>query len=139
MITAYLALGTNLGDKRLNLSKAIDLIAGRIGVLSASSSIIESEAWGYASSNSYLNMVIAVETKLAPEQLLDETRQIEIDLGRINKTAGSYQDRIIDIDIILYGDIKYKSDRLEIPHPHYRERSFVLDPLLEIFPDRSKE
>ncbi|MDL2223218.1 2-amino-4-hydroxy-6-hydroxymethyldihydropteridine diphosphokinase [Bacteroidales bacterium OttesenSCG-928-M11] len=133
MITVYLALGTNLGDKYLNLSIAKELIAERIGNLSAISSIVESEPWGYESNNSFCNMALEVQTELSPEELLNKTQEIEIEMGRTSKSTNStYQDRIIDIDIILYGDISYKSDRLEIPHPLYKERPFVMIPLQEI-------
>lgn len=133
MIT-YLALGTNLGDKNLNLLKAISYIAERIGNLSAVSSVYKSEPWGYESENMFWNMVVAVDTRLTPDQLLDETQQIEKKIGRTEKTKDAYQDRIIDIDIILYGDLCYKTDRLEIPHPLYKQRPFVLIPLSEIIP-----
>ncbi len=134
MIT-YLSLGTNLGDKSLNLLKAITIIAGRIGSLSAISSVYETEPWGYASSNSYLNMAIAVETNLSIEDLLNETQKIEKELGRETKTTGSYQDRPIDIDIILYGDLIYQTEKLNIPHPLFHKRDFVLKPLSEIAPN----
>jgi 2-amino-4-hydroxy-6-hydroxymethyldihydropteridine pyrophosphokinase len=134
MTRAYLALGTNLGDKPLNLERAIALIAERVGAVSAISSLYESEPWGFDSDNSFLNMAIAVDTALEPEKLLSATQQIEKEMGRTRKSGSShaYQDRIIDIDIILYGDITYKSDNLEIPHPLYKQRPFVMIPLQEI-------
>ncbi|MDL2243466.1 2-amino-4-hydroxy-6-hydroxymethyldihydropteridine diphosphokinase [Bacteroidales bacterium OttesenSCG-928-J19] len=134
---SYLALGTNLGDKELNLQQAINLIAERIGNLSAISSVYHSEPWGFESENSFLNMVLSVDTNLSPEELLHETQRIEKEMGRTQKSNGSYQDRIIDIDIILYGDLQYKSDQLEIPHPSYRERAFVMESLREILPEEN--
>lgn len=134
MTTVYLALGTNLGDKARNLLKAIALIAERIGHIRAVSSVYESEPWGFDSDNSFLNMAIAIDTSLEPEELLTATQQIEKDMGRETKTASpqAYKDRVIDVDIILYGDLVYKSDRLVIPHPLYKERDFVTLPLDEI-------
>lgn len=130
----YLALGTNLGDKNINLLKAIAYIAERIGIFSAISSVYETQAWGYESENTFLNMVVAVETNLAPEVILKETQTIEKLIGRTSKSNGSYQDRIIDIDIILYGDLVYKSETLQIPHPLFHKRDFVMNPLKEIAP-----
>jgi 2-amino-4-hydroxy-6-hydroxymethyldihydropteridine diphosphokinase len=131
-IKTYLALGTNLGDKSLNLLTAIAGIAGRIGTLSAISSVYETEPWGFESPNSFLNMVVCVETELSPLELLKATQEIERKMGRTEKTGAGYKDRIIDIDIILYGDLRYESEELTIPHPLYRERDFVMKPLKEI-------
>jgi 2-amino-4-hydroxy-6-hydroxymethyldihydropteridine diphosphokinase len=133
--TVYLALGANLGDKSLNLLKAIALIAGRIGILSAISSVYETEPWGFESENSFLNMVIKVETGLSPPELLEITEELEKEIGRTEKNTPVYQDRIIDIDIILYDDLVYDSEKLTIPHPLYKERAFVSEPLKEIAPD----
>ncbi len=124
----YLALGTNLGEKSTNLLKAIKLIVERIGFVSAISSIYETEPWGFDSSNSFFNMVVEVHTDLNPEKLLDISQQIEKDLGRKEKSSDVYQDRIIDIDIILYDNLKYKSENLILPHPLFHERDFVLKP-----------
>ena len=128
----FLALGTNLGDKNINLLIAIAFIAERIGVLSAISSVYESEPWGFNSENSFLNMVVKVETTLLPEDLLHATQAIEKTMGRTQKTETSYQDRVIDIDIILYDDLVYESEELRIPHPLSRQRPFVWTPLTEI-------
>ena len=132
---AYLALGTNLGDKNKNLQVALALIAEKIGVFSAVSSVYETKAWGFESENSFLNMVLAVNTSLSPLQLLKTTQDIEKEIGRTKKTNHTYQDRIIDIDIILYDDLIYKSEELELPHPLFHLRQFVLEPLNEIGAD----
>ena len=131
----YLALGTNLGDKNKNLQKALVLIAEKIGVFSAVSSTYETKAWGFESENSFLNMVLAVSTSLPPLELLKITQKIEREIGRTKKTNHTYQDRIIDIDIILYGNLIYKSEELELPHPLFHLRQFVLEPLCEIDAD----
>ena len=132
MHTVYLALGTNLGDKDRNLQFALEKIAEHIGTISAVSSVHASEPWGYESKNRFLNQVIKVETELSPLELLKAAQAIEKQMGRTRKCSARYQDRIIDIDIILYDDLTYQSEELTIPHPLYRERPFVLEPLGEI-------
>lgn len=132
----YLSLGTNLGNKRENLTRAIELLSLALGKCIAVSQFIETAPWGFDSENSFLNCVAAFETALAPMQLLDMTESIERGLGRTQKSNnGHYRDRIIDIDILLYGDNIIVSDRLTIPHPLMHKRDFVLEPLAEIAPD----
>lgn len=134
-MTVYLSLGTNLGNKNINLLKAIALIAERIGIFSAISSVYETEPWGFESDNSFLNMVVSVETTLDPLEILKETQNIEKKIGRTEKSNGSYHDRLIDIDIILYDDLVFQSDKLQLPHPLFHKRQFVLKPLNEIAPE----
>jgi 2-amino-4-hydroxy-6-hydroxymethyldihydropteridine diphosphokinase len=131
--TAYLSLGTNLGDKENNLLSAISEIERRIGPVRAQSAFLATEPWGFGSQNTFLNAAIRIETKFSPLELLDETQQIERDLGRKHKSVnGQYHDRIIDIDILLYDDLHISTPRLTIPHPHMHERDFVIIPLKEI-------
>jgi len=133
--TAYLSLGTNLGDKEQNIARAIALIERRIGHVARQSSLIATEPWGFASKNKFLNACIEVETTLAPMPLLAATQQIERDMGRTEKSAnGQYRDRIIDIDILLYDHLRLSSPTLTIPHPLMWQRDFVLTPLKEICP-----
>lgn len=146
MHTVYLSLGTNLGDKEHNLMSAITEIERRVGPIRAQSAFLPTEPWGFESENSFLNAAVRVETELSPWALLDETQQIERDMGRTRKTnvkwkmsngkcqMGNvvYHDRIIDIDILLYDDLHINTPRLTIPHPHMYERDFVLIPLQEI-------
>lgn len=132
----YLSLGTNLGNKRENLTRAIELLSLALGKCIAVSQFIETAPWGFDSENSFLNCVAAFETALAPMQLLDMTESTERGLGRTQKSNnGHYRDRIIDIDILLYGDNIIVSDRLTIPHPLMHKRDFVLEPLAEIAPE----
>jgi len=133
-MTVYLALGTNLGDRQFNLQEARTLIAGKIGSFSAISSIYETEPWGFESENQFLNQVVAVETDLNPLEILNLTKEIERQIGRKEKTVHSYQDRLIDIDLILYGDTVLNTERLQLPHPLFHKRRFVLEPLNEIAP-----
>jgi 2-amino-4-hydroxy-6-hydroxymethyldihydropteridine diphosphokinase len=135
MSLVYLALGSNLGNRNLNLLKAIALIAKRIGVFSAISSVYETDPWGFDSENSFLNSVVCVETSLSSLEILRETQNIEKEIGRTEKTQHSYQDRLIDIDLILYDDLVFKSETLALPHPLFHLRQFVLEPLNEIAPD----
>ena len=131
--TAYLSLGTNLGDKEHNLLSAISEIERRIGPVKAQSAFLATEPWGFESQNTFLNAAIRIKTELSPLELLDETQQIERDLGRQQKSInGQYHDRIIDIDILLYDDLHIATPELTIPHPHMHERDFVLIPLKEI-------
>ena len=116
--------------------RAIELLSLALGDYIALSTFVETAPWGFDSCNTFLNCVVAFETSLAPEQLLDTTESIERKLGRTTKsTDGQYHDRIIDIDILLYGEITICTARLTIPHPLMHLRNFVLEPLSEIAPD----
>lgn len=135
METAYLALGTNLGDKVQNLNKAVEEIGKRIGKVISLSAYYASEPWGFDSVNNFVNAVVGVETKLDAKELLAQTQEIELDLGRQEKSkAEQYTDRIIDIDILILGKQIIDSPELKIPHPHILDRDFVYIPLLEIAP-----
>ena len=132
--TAYIALGTNLGRKRDNIARAIQLIAALPGVkIIKSSSLYETEPWGKTDQEKFLNQVIAVETSLQPAELLRELQNIEIKMGRQRKEK--WGPRIIDLDILLYGNEVMDDPHLTIPHPHLRQRLFVLVPLAEIGAD----
>ena len=135
-MTVYLGLGTNIGDRRLNLTRAIELLSLALGKCIAVSRFIETAPWGFKSSNSFLNCAAAFETELQPTELLDTTESIERELGRTVKSqGGNYSDRIIDIDILIYGDEIIETERLTIPHPLMHKRDFVLQPMAEIAPD----
>ena len=135
MSKVYLSLGTNLGDKTGNLLQAIICITKEIGILSAISSVYETEPWGYESDNNFLNMAVCAETLLKPEEILTITKSIEKSIGREEKTIDSYRDRLIDIDIIAYDDLIVNLNNLKLPHPLFHDRKFVLEPLNEIVPD----
>ena len=131
----YIALGSNMGDRRSLLNRAIALIEERVGAVQRVSSFIETEPWGFESANPFLNAAVMVRTTLSPIECLDATQQIERELGRKKKSkGGKYHDRPIDIDLLLYGDLKLSTPRLTIPHPHMYERDFVMIPLREIMP-----
>lgn len=135
MAKAYLSLGTNLGNKRRNLVTAAALLAERAGDILALSEIYETEPWGFESSHTFLNAALILETSFPPSDLLQVTRLIEIEMGRIAKTDGAYEDRVIDIDILMYDQVVMQSSHLTLPHPLMHKRRFVMDPLVEIAPD----
>jgi len=133
---AYISIGTNIGNKRKNIITAAALLAERVGDILALSSIYETEPWGFESSNSFLNAALIIKTQYTPFQLLDTTRLIEIEMGRIEKSNnGLYHDRIIDIDILMYDNEIIHTDHLTLPHPLMHKRKFVMQPLAEIAPD----
>lgn len=132
----YLSLGTNLGDRRRNLSCALELIAAEVGTILSASDIIETEPWGFESSNRFLNMVVKVDTDLNPVDALHVTQDIEHRLGRTEKSVnGQYHDRLIDIDLLMYDNITVSTPELTLPHPHMHERRFVMEPLAQIAPE----
>lgn len=130
---AYLGLGTNLGDRLVNLRAALAALPQTVRV-GRVSQVYETEPWGYLDQPKFLNLVAAVETNLAPLDLLAVVKEIEQRLGR--KQTFRYGPRQIDIDILLYGDRVISEPGLEIPHPRLVERAFVLVPLAELAPDR---
>lgn len=136
MNITYLGLGTNLGNKKENLERAIKQINEQIGRIISRSSFYDTTPWGFQSENRFLNAVVKVETNLTPEKLLDITQTLEEQAGRTGKTdTQGYSDRLIDIDILFFNNIILKNELLEIPHPQIQKRDFVLLPLVEIAPD----
>lgn len=127
--TVILSLGSNLGDRKLNLDKAIELLNVQAGEVKEVSPVFETPPLEMEAELYFYNLCLEMETKLNPEDLLDVTQKIERDLGRKAKTTVSYASRTIDIDIIYYNSIVYNSARLTIPHPKYKERRFVLEPM----------
>ena len=109
MALVYLGLGTNIGNKRKNM------VTAAADVLSLSS-FYETEPWGFASENTFLNAALELETACSPMELLHLTQQIEREMGRTQKSDGSYHDRIIDIDILLYGNEVVHHEDLVVPH-----------------------
>lgn len=136
MAKVFLGLGTNLGDKRNNLLTAATNIEEKIGKVTSLSSFYETEPWGFKSDNSFLNAALCVETSLEPVAILHIIKEIEVEMGRTQKSVNKvYTDRPIDIDILLYDDMIIKSDELTVPHPLMTERDFVMKPLVEIAGD----
>lgn len=134
MAIVYLGLGTNIGNRRGNLVKAAALLAERVGDILALSGFMETEPWGFESENLFLNAAIKMETPLTPDELLSATQAIEREMGREKKSDGTYHDRVIDIDILLYDNRVIEQPGLIVPHPLMQERLFVMAPLAEIAP-----
>ena len=131
--SVYLGLGSNLGDKVENIRKAIELIGLRVGLVARQSSLITTEPWGFESDNQFVNAAVLCMTELSPREVLRATQKIEREMGRSNKSVGgNYSDRIIDIDILLYDELRVDEPDLQIPHPLMLKREFVMIPLREI-------
>ena len=136
MSTVYLGLGTNLGDKEVQLRTAVNEIEKRIGRIMILSAFYTTIPWGFTSEHTFLNAACAVETSLNPYELLSVTQDIEKNLGRKHKSVKHhYADRLIDIDILFFDQIIIHEADLQIPHPLLTKRDFVLKPLVEIAPD----
>jgi 2-amino-4-hydroxy-6-hydroxymethyldihydropteridine diphosphokinase len=131
--TAYLGLGGNLGDRRQHLAGAVRrLHTGLALQVVKVSSVYESSPVGMTAQPDFLNLVVQVATTHAPKELLAECQRIETDLGRVRRER--WGPRTIDIDLLLYGDVRIDGEQLTVPHPRMCERSFVLAPLAEIAP-----
>ena len=129
----FIGLGSNLGDRSALLDEALRLIDERVGRVVRVSSYYETEPWGFQSDNIFLNAAALVITTLSPQRCLKETQYIERQLGRVDKTVdGAFQDRPIDIDLLMYDDLEVNEPDLTLPHPHIEEREFVQIPLQEI-------
>lgn len=128
-----LSLGSNLGDRDAYLSEAVSALAALPGVaVVATSSRHETEPVGERNQPSFLNMAAEIETERAPLELLNAVKAIESHLGR--QPTYRWGPRVIDIDLILWGQCRFESETLTLPHPAFRERAFVLEPLAEIAP-----
>ncbi|MBR0165795.1 MAG: 2-amino-4-hydroxy-6-hydroxymethyldihydropteridine diphosphokinase [Prevotella sp.] len=134
MHKVYLGIGSNQGDRLAQITRAIELIGERVGTVVRQSSLIETKPWGFTSGNQFLNGAILVESDLKPREILEITKQIERELGRVYKGM-AYRDRTIDIDILLYDDYNIDTPDLQIPHPLMFQREFVMIPLREINPE----
>ena len=137
-VTTYLCLGGNLGDRLAALTEALRLLDATPGMRRiACSSVYETEPWGVADQPNFLNLVAAYETTLAPVDLLRACQSVEAEVGRV--ASYRWGPRLIDMDILLYGDqiVDSSEPDLQIPHPRMTQRAFVLVPLAEIAPDLS--
>ena len=133
MNTAFLSIGTNLGQREENLKKAIKMIGAEAGFLKALSSVYETEPWEMTTNDMFLNMEIEIETEFNPHILLKKMLDIEDKMGRRREVSG-YSSRIIDIDILFFNDLIINNKDLVVPHPLIARRRFVLEPLAEIAP-----
>lgn len=128
----FIGLGSNLGDRSSYLNKAIESLPPEVKPLKMSR-VYQTPPWGYTDQPDFLNQVVEAQTDLKPEALLLRLKGIEKELGRIERFR--YGPRCIDLDILFYGDLIYRSETLIIPHPDLVKRAFVLVPLNEIAPD----
>ncbi len=132
----FIAIGSNLGDRIENCSRAVELIAAdrEKAALVKASSFYESEPWGAVTQGAFINSVIEVRTALSPGELLEFLKSIELKMGRTPSLI-QWGPRLIDLDIIFYGDRIIEEEGLKVPHPYAHLRGFVLMPLNEIAPD----
>jgi 2-amino-4-hydroxy-6-hydroxymethyldihydropteridine diphosphokinase len=137
MTEALIALGGNVGDARATLDRAIALLCDGTDIrLIARSSDYATPPWGVTDQPFFVNLAIAVETTLAPPDLLARGHAVERRLGRDRANEQRWGPRPADIDLIAYGDVALDTPELKLPHPFWAERAFVLVPLAEIVPDR---
>lgn len=133
----YFNIGSNIGDKTENLRQAVNRLETALAHKATVSSIVESEAWGYESINTFLNIGVMIKSDIKPLDMLKITQQIECDLGgaKHRNNDGSYCDRTIDIDIIAIDDLVINTPELTVPHPRMHLRDFVLHPMAELAPN----
>ena len=126
-----IALGSNLGDKKENINRAICLIK-QFSTVIKHAKLYMTEPWGYNTNNNYLNTGVTIETEYSPFQLLKKLKEIEKKMGRI-KLSDVYEDRIIDLDILTFDNLKISSKELIIPHPKIAERKFSIVILKDLY------
>lgn len=142
MALVFVNIGSNLGDKRRNLSRAIAEVGRRFGYFELSH-VMESEPWGYESTHKFLNVAMVFRSDEEPLEILHALQKIERELGeklaaeRGDKNchrdaAGGYADRYLDIDIMTIEGVRMQTEELTLPHPHLRERKFFMEPLQEL-------
>lgn len=129
----YLNLGSNLGNRLLHLTRAMKAIGEEFGPYEASHKV-ESDPWGFDSTNRFVNIGLAIDTELEPDTIMQKLQEIEKRLSNVGhrRWDGTYNDREIDIDIMARDGEPYHSDIVTIPHPHLQEREFFLTPLREL-------
>ena len=132
----YLNIGSNIGDRRDNLYRAVVALAAGTGGC-AVSSIVESEPWGFESDNRFMNLGVSLCSDMEPQQMLDRSHEIERRLGSASHRdeQGGYIDRLVDIDIVAIDDLVIDTPTLQVPHPHLPERDFFLRPMMELAPE----
>lgn len=132
--TVIIGLGSNKGDRFASLSRALAMLREEAGDIIASSSVWETEPWGFEADEQFLNTVVLLETDKHPRQLMQLFRSVEGRMGRKRNKGGTYESRIIDLDILLWEDRVISMPGLEVPHPRIAGRRFVLEPLAEVAP-----
>ena len=130
MYRVFLLLGTNLGDRLQNLSAALQHIDARVGPLVRKSSVYSTAAWGHTDQPDFYNQVVETLPRLQAEALLQEVLNIERDMGRVR--IKKWGERLIDIDVLFFGNLHIQGETLTVPHPQIPNRRFTLTPLAEI-------
>ena len=132
----YLNIGSNMGDRRDNLYRAVVALAAQTQEC-AVSSIVESEPWGFESENRFMNLGVSFDSDIEPQEMLDRIHDIERSLGSASHrdADGGYIDRLVDIDIVAIDDLVIDTPTLQVPHPHLPERDFFLIPMQQLAPD----
>jgi 2-amino-4-hydroxy-6-hydroxymethyldihydropteridine diphosphokinase len=131
--TAFVGIGSNLGDREDNLRRAVELLSAEDGIaVTGVSEIRETEPVGPVEQGPFLNGAVRIETDLGPRELLARLLAVEQRLGRVREER--WGPRTIDLDLLLYGDEVIDEDGLTVPHPRLRERRFVLEPLADLAP-----
>ena len=134
LTTAYIALGSNLGDRLLQMQQALKLLEAEYPLrILKTSPVYQNRAVGMGDADDFLNAVVELETELAPEELLSACLTVEERLGRVR--SNGWAPRTIDLDVLLYGALSMATERLNLPHPRIAERDFVAKPLMDIAPD----
>lgn len=144
MARVILITGGNQGDVKPRLHRAQELVNSKIGPVMRCSHRYKSPAWGFEAEEPFTNQVLIADTDLSPRQVLEKVQEMERELGRDRKaeadekrrTGQNYSSRVIDIDILFYDDDVVAEEDLVIPHPLLHERAFVMEPLLEVAPDK---
>lgn len=131
MNTVFLLLGSNIGDRVSSIKEATLKLEADLGEITNTSSYYETEPWGFQSNNFFLNLVLQINTKLSPSEVLSSISEIEINLGR-KRRSNIYENRPIDIDILFFNDLHIQTDQLVIPHPKLHLRNFALIPANEL-------
>lgn len=132
--TTYLSLGSNLGDKLNNLQTAVNMINISVGHIKNVSSVYKTKAWGFEGGE-FFNICLELTSSLSPEKMIETVLEIERKMGRDRNVGEGYNDRLIDIDILLFDDEVIFFNDLKVPHPQMLDRKFVLVPLTEIAPN----
>ena len=132
---AYVGVGANLGDRERTIRRAIDILAAQPGIeLVGVSPLRETEPWGPVEQPAYLNGAVALDTELAPRDLLDVLLDVEQSLGRDRSTEVRFGPRTLDLDLLVHGDLVHDEPGLTLPHPRLHERRFALEPLADLDP-----
>lgn len=129
----YLLLGTNLGNRTRNLQIAKEKLITHQLTIKKESKIYETEAWGFEDQPIFLNQALIIESKKSPQRILQIAKIIEAEMGRV--TSQKWAQRLIDIDVLYYGDLILEEAGLILPHPEIQNRKFTLEPLVEIAPE----